>query len=486
MNAHTRTQHPTARDLVGTVGGGRADSPAIDGAGKHAASARRLRLAVLLSLVLLAVGTQSADATATGTITASGRWVKVATLARGVVLSRRTVTVSGYAGKRVLTRVAWPLGDRHVRLGATPVVGSQYNGVYQSFGEGKISSLGRSIRALAGINGDTYCQHCGRNGGDTLHGLLVHNRRIYASGAGPEVGYLPGGRMIMGSARAVPVRINLPGGSATIAVWNALSIPGKSIATDQVAVLSRRRATFTIPATSTALVLAGSITANGKATTVGSQFRRMLEMAAPYADSHTEVAGSSVASEWANAFRISQTGGTAVTVGMPVSGGLISGTTVTVPTNGVVLVAKTGTTAANDLQTAAGHATISVTLDDAGWNPATNIMDGKFRMVDNGVAETTYPGWAESWPWYCQGVGTGCVRAATATTTTHGWLIVEAAGTNGLTMPDFARVLQQLGATNAMAFDSNTHSDFWARGHTPISGNGTEPAVPIATMLSYH
>jgi hypothetical protein len=481
MNAHAPKQHPTSREAVVTIANGRRLF-----AIWRVAVRSRLRPAVLLALALLVVGTPAAGATATGTITSSGRWVKVATLARGVTLSRRWVTVSGYAGKRDLTRVSWPLGDRHVRLDATPVVASHYSGVYQSFAEGKISSLGASVRALAGINGDTYCQRCARNGGDTLHGLLVRKRQIYASGAGPEVGYLPGGRMIMGSARAVPVRIMLPGASATIAVWNAFSIPGKSIAADQVAVLSRRRATFTIPATSTALILAGSITANGQATTVGAQFRRMLEMAVPYADSHTEVAGSSVASEWANAFRISQTSGTGVTVGMPVSGGLISGAPVTVPTNGVVLVARNGTIAANALQVAATHATIPVTLDDAGWNPATNIMDGKFRMVDNGVAETTYPGWSESWPWYCQGVGSGCVRAATATTPKQGWLIVEAAGTSGLTMPDFALVLKQLGATNAMAFDSNTHSDFWARGHTPISGNGSEPAVPAATLLSYH
>src|SRR5262249_16810182 len=113
-------------------------------------------------------------------------------------------------------------------------------------------------------------------------------------------------------------------------------------------------------------------------------------------------------------------------------------------------------------------------------------MDGKYRMVSAGVAKTTYPGWAASWPWYCQGVGIGCVRAAAATTRTQGWLIVEAAGTNGLTMPDFARVLQQLGATNAMAFGSNPHPDSWARRHPPIRGNGTDPPVPVATLLSYH
>jgi hypothetical protein len=169
------------------------------------------------------------------------------------------------------------------------------------------------------------------------------------------------------------------------------------------------------------------------------------------------------------------------------AGTTLSGTNVTVPANGVVLVARNTTTAAKGLVAAAAHHTVPVTLDDKGWNVAASIMDGKFQMVSQGVAQTRYPGWPDSWPWYCQGRGSGCVRAVLAETHTQGWLIIETANAgNGLTMPDFARVLKQLGATNAMGFDSNSHADFWRTGAAPITASGSEPAAPEATMLRYH
>ena len=52
-------------------------------------------------------------------------------------------------------------------------------------------------------------------------------------------------------------------------------------------------------------------------------------------------------------------------------------------------------------------------------------------------------------------------------------------------MPDFARVLAQLGVSNAMGFDSNTHADFWRRGGTPITAGGWEPGAPAATLLHF-
>jgi hypothetical protein len=79
------------------------------------------------------------------------------------------------------------------------------------------------------------------------------------------------------------------------------------------------------------------------------------------------------------------------------------------------------------------------------------------------------------------------VRAAVAETARRGWLIVETgSGGSGLTMPDYARVLAQLGAQNAMAFDSNSHADLWRAGASPIDAFGYEPTSPEATMLTYH
>jgi len=127
-----------------------------------------------------------------------------------------------------------------------------------------------------------------------------------------------------------------------------------------------------------------------------------------------------------------------------------------------------------------------VRLDDRGWGTAASIMDGKFQMVAGGVAQTHYPGWPDSWPWYCGGLASGgCVRTAVATAGTKGWMIVVTGQWGeGLTMPDFGRVLAQLGATSAMGFDANTHAEFWRRGGAPIDADGRyEPPVPATTTL---
>ena len=448
----------------------------------------RMRLVMLAGIAVLAlVATAPAGSSVSGTITAQTAWSSLGTLAPGVTVSRKLITVSGYGGQRTLTRISWALGNSHVALDAAPVAPSGYGASQHSFAEGVVSSYGRATGALAGINGDTYCGGCARNGGDTLHGLLVHNRRIYATGAGPELGYTPGGQMVFGDARAVPVRLALPNGSATIAVWNARSISGHVMHGDQVAAFDKAGAAVSVPGTSTAIVLAGNISVSGAASTVHAEFLNMLQMAVPYADSADQVKGSSAAAEWANAYRVSQTGGTPVTVAMPVSGAARSGTTLTVPANGVILVAPTGTTAGSGLVAAAARHTVGVPLDDSGWGDAQSIVDGKFQMVAGGAAQTRYPGWPDSWPWYCQGPGRGCVRAAVAETKTFGWLIIESgSGGSGLTMPDYARVLAQLGAQNAMGFDSNSHADFWRTGASPIDAFGYEPGSPEATMLTYH
>jgi Phosphodiester glycosidase len=293
--------------------------------------------------------------------------------------------------------------------------------------------------------------------------------------------------MIMGSARALPVRLVLPKTSATIAVWNARSIPGHTMRPDQVAVFDKAGASVVVPRTSVAVVLSGSVTVAGAASTVHAQFLNMLQIAGPYADPADEVVGSGGRAEWANAFRVGQSGGTAVTVAMPVVGSARSGATLTVPAAGVVVVAPSATAAGKGLVAAAAHHSVSVRLDDAGWGAATSIGDGKYQMVRNGVARTRYPGWNDSWPWYCQGPGRGCVRAVVAETATDGWLVVESgSGGSGLTMPDFARILARLGAKQAMGFDSNSHADFWRAGANPIDAFGYEPASPEATMLAYH
>jgi len=102
-----------------------------------------------------------------------------------------------------------------------------------------------------------------------LHGLLVHNRRILATGAGPAVGYGAGGHMLMAPVQAVPLKLGLPNGPASIVTWNALTVPGRVVMGDQVVVLTRARATFAIPATSTAVVLTGAVSVGGHVSIMG-------------------------------------------------------------------------------------------------------------------------------------------------------------------------------------------------------------------------
>src|SRR5437763_10392187 len=150
--------------------------------------------AVALVAMALALGAPTAGAAIpNGTITSSTGWSSVATLARNVTVSHKTIRVSGYGGTRVLTKITWVIGSPYISLTAGAVLPRLYGPVQHSFAEGKISALGSKRSVFAGINGNTFCGGCARNGQDLLHGLLIHNRRILANGSGPGVGYGPGG-----------------------------------------------------------------------------------------------------------------------------------------------------------------------------------------------------------------------------------------------------------------------------------------------------
>lgn len=446
----------------------------------------RLPLALLVTLLAVVAFGSTASAGGSGTIVSQSGWRTIATLGTGVVEQRETVNVSGY-GDRTLTRISWTIGTRGVRLDAGPVVPGGYDPRNHSFREGRISSYAPSVGAVSGMNGDTYCPGCAPNGNDTLHGLLVHARLIYAFGSGPEVGYTAGGGMIMGSARAVPAQLSFATGPATIAVWNALTLPGGSaIGTDQVAVYTTAGKSIAVPATDVALALAGKAVVAGVVSTPHAVIAHLLRAAVPYADSHDQIVGPvSHHTEWVDAYRIGQTGGTASTATLPVTGTAVTGGSITVPAGGVVLIARATGSAGAGVRSAATSRVVKIRVDDAGWSAAPSIIDGKYQMVKNGVARTSYPGWPDSWPWTCQGVGSGCVRAVIATANhNQGWMIiVTGPGGTGLTMPDYARVLRQIGATNVMGFDSNTHADLWARGAQPITAGNWEPGAPEATTL---
>ena len=123
---------------------------------------------------------------------------------------------------------------------------------------------------------------------------------------------------------------------------------------------------------------------------------------------------------------------------------------------------------------------------DRGTTTLFGVPAARFTLVGDNLIYGWLPLGDRLTP-HGEGIGHGCVRAVMGTTASEGWMVVEtAASGDGLTMPDYARVLAQLGATNVMGFDSNSHADFWRTGATPITSGGAEPPAPAATLLSYH
>jgi hypothetical protein len=161
---------------------------------------------------------------------------------------------------------------------------------------------------------------------------------------------------------------------------------------------------------------------------------------------------------------------------------------VTVPNGGVLLLARNDTQnavvaqALDQLALAASPA-IGTAIDDAGWGNVTDVTGGKPMLVDAGRAVSSRPDSIDPWQWDCGG---GCWRPALVQAGNSGWMIViGGSGGSGLTMPKFAGVLADMGATNALGFDNNNSAELWRPGHRPITGYGYERLLPTATSLSY-
>jgi hypothetical protein len=52
-------------------------------------------------------------------------------------------------------------------------------------------------------------------------------------------------------------------------------------------------------------------------------------------------------------------------------------------------------------------------------------------------------------------------------------------------MPQFAGVLRELGASDAISFDNNNSAELWRPGHQPLSGYRYQRPLSAATTLSY-
>ena len=423
---------------------------------------RRIILLLASAAAVFVVSTSAAPATPLpGPITRL-RVVSRSALRPGVFFTHYRASVRGYSRAQEIYRISWAIGDTHVKLGSA-LLGT-YHPAQETVDVHPVSSLGAPAGLLAAINGD-YSAYTTRSAYRNS-GMLVKNRRIYNFGwGGPGVGYLPAGDFEIGRPRAQPVKLKLPNRlTATIGAFGALPA-----ASDQVGAYDTGGTVVTVPLGYVAFTIDSTA------------FRTMLRGDRTLTNRTGRDRPEPVA-----AFAFAEPSAAATTTSLPIAGTQQAGAQVTVPENGAVLVAKVGGIAEVGLSALAASASpvVDVNGDAKGWGSVSAVMGGKPELVSSGVAISSRPTSIDSWQWTCGG---GCWRPALIRTNSgRGSLIlIGARGGSGLTMLTFARVLRQLGAQEAIGFDSNGSAEMYRPGVRPYTAYGYERWLPTATTLRY-
>jgi hypothetical protein len=409
-----------------------------------------------------------------------GTPASVRTLKPGVTMSVYNVTVldAGVLRSQKIYKIAWTVGNGHVQLNSA-ILGTPYTDDY-SIRLNRISSWyassGLDTSMVAAINGDFFADSYRHGGAGVPSGMLVHGRTVYSFGwGGPAVGYLPSGDMVMGRPSARPTVISLPGGkTATVGAFNAITTNGVGVHGDQVAAYVTTGAKVTVPT--------GYVGYLVPSTLLRSTLRG--------AKGGYNFASGAAVNETVAAFRFIAPNTPAQTAAMPTSqpaacpsGTCAAGVTLTVPSTGVVLVAKAGSVAATGLSIRAStSASVNVSVDSLGWENVNDVMGGKPQLVTNGQAIAQRPGYVDPWQWDNAHWRPAVVRAGNG----QGWLVV-AGGKNGVGIKatTWAKMLVQMGAKNAMGFDNNSSTELLRPGASPITAYGYERYIPSATYLSY-
>jgi len=384
-------------------------------------------------------------------------------------------------------RVRWRLGDPHVHLSVAGLgaIGSS-GGIRPHAISQWVAAGGAPAGFAAALNGDFFDVRT-----NVPNGVLVHHRHVLElGGQEPAVGF-HGGAMVMGTTRIAPVKLLLPGGdTATVGAFIQPALaPGPQVANlrgDQVAVVDRRTAPVTVPSGYLGFVVGDKSTA--------TPFPDMLtgsELLANGSGGHQP--------ETMVSFRFRDTTAADRTLALPITPGACAGnvcqpgTQVTLAAGESLLIALSGSShiAAAGLQALAGQPSpaVPVTLDDAGWGKVTDAIGGKPQLVRNGVV--TYPTpWfnppmmsSDGWQWEHQHYRPAVVQTRTG----NGWLAITGGpyevGVYGWT---WGRMLQQLGAENAMGFDNNSSTEIFtlsAGRHT--YWHGYQRPIVDATAVSY-
>jgi phosphodiester glycosidase len=404
------------------------------------------------------------------------------TLKPGVSLVHSRITVRGVFGAQEVYKLGWKIGNPHVSLHSSLL--GVYDGGSTWITDHQISHLasaGGPAGMVAAMTGDYSIYKSWSPTRSVTSGILLQNRRVFRFGTGSlAVGYKPHGRFIMGHPLLRPMKLDLPGTSATVGALNPdPAALAASIKSDQVAAYTRPGQTVTVPASAVGVVLGSDVLAT-QLRGVRAAYKNVKGLNKP----------ESVVS-----FRITEPTAQRQPVSMPITApGTCAanvcqqGESVTIPVGGVLLLARTDTLnhlAADGLQAAAALGTpeVDTAIDDEGWSNVTDITGGKPMLVSGGRAISSRPDSIDPWQWDCGG---GCWRPALVRSGSSAWMIlIGGKGGAGLTMRKFADVLADMGATDAMGFDNNNSAELWRPGHRPITGYGYERLLPTATTLSY-
>jgi hypothetical protein len=430
----------------------------------------------LVGLVGLSSGTAAWAGPVTSKVVISRK-----TLKPGVVLVHSRILVRGVMRAQEVYKLSWKLGNRHVSLHSS-LLGA-YDESSSWITDHQISHLatvGGPAGMIAAMTGDYSIYKSWSPTRSITSGLLMQDRRVYRVGRGAlAVGYKPDGRFIMGHPLARPMKLALPNGvMATVGAFNpAPGALASTIRSDQVAAYTNAGAQVKIPAGAVGVVADSDV----------------LQTELRGSESYTNPQGSN-RRETVVALRMTEPTAERRPVSMPLSATACAGVVcqpnevVTVPAGGVLLLARNDTQSpvvkpALDQLALGPSPAIGTAIDDAGWGNVTDVTGGKPMLVDAGRPVSSRPDSIDPWQWDCGG---GCWRPALVQAGNSGWMIlIGGKGGVGLTMPKFASVLADMGATNAMGFDNNNSAELWRPGHRPITGYGYERLLPTATSLSY-
>jgi hypothetical protein len=432
-------------------------------------------LACACLAILAAAGSVSA---ATGPVQ-SLKLLSRRAIAPGVYYTHYRVRVSGVSDVQDVYRVSWVMGDAHVGVHAALLGSRQANGSVGIRPISRWAALAHPRGLVAAMNGDFFTWTSQTTARPS--GMIVRNHQLIQNGWNghggvPSVGFATGGKLVFGRPIGRPLQFLLPGGhTATIAGFSGL--PTKP---DQVTAYTHPGAVARIPTGYTAVVLDSSL--------------RPLRGHAAY----TNTTGSGVR-ETVSAFTLNPFGLAPPKRGIQLDRVPATTRKLTVPRGGAVLVMKTRGVASTGFKSDLALTTPSVTatMSPPAWAKVTDVISGKPQVVRNGTPMITKPRYVSSDQWYPEQF-----RPAIASTSNgHGWFIMigSVRGINGtsLTGAQFARVLAQLGAKNALQLDNRHSTEIYLKHPTNgmcLSGTGTchtlmphyERSIPEAAYLTYH